>query len=176
MCSIFIRLRPRILHPPKKLEAITLFLITALGKANQPCLLCSTQECYTGLLSHDCSPLASVEFPRSTFAGGTDEVFWDDDDDEGRRWLRKTPGAMGCEMPAVLPVPVLSSGSAGLVSKSGVGSGELLSWESLCGSSTVTGFFLVFFFFFLIFCSSCSRNLRVSLIQANHFWTQIDLL
>lgn len=103
------------------------------------------------------SPLESVEFPRSTFAGGTDEAFWDDDDDEGRLWLRKTPGAMGCEPPALLPVPVLYSWSAILLSESGVGSGELLSWESLWDSSTAMGFFLALFFFFLIFCSSCSK-------------------
>lgn len=45
---------------------------------------------------------------------------------EGRLWLRKTPGAMGCGPPGDFTVPVLNSGSVRLPSST-LCSGELLS-------------------------------------------------
>lgn len=77
------------------------------------------------------------------------------EDIDGRLWLRKTPGAMGCGPPGDLTVPVLNSGSVRLPSwESRLCSGELLSWEIFGGSLTTIAFFLVLFFFFLVFCCS----------------------
>lgn len=75
---------------------------------------------------------------------------------DGRLWLRKTPGAMGCGPPD-FTVPVLNSWSVRLPSwESRLCSGELLSWD--LGSSITIAFFLVLFFFFLVFCCSSFWN------------------
>lgn len=77
------------------------------------------------------------------------------EDMDGRLWLRKTPGAMGCGPPEDFTVPVLNSWSVRLPSwESRLCSGELLSWEIFSGSSITIAFFLVLFFFFLVFCCS----------------------
>lgn len=78
------------------------------------------------------------------------------EDMDGRLWLRKTPGAMGCGPPD-FTVPVLNSWSVRLPSwESRLCSGELLSWD--LGSSITIAFFLVLFFFFLVFCCSSFWN------------------
>lgn len=77
------------------------------------------------------------------------------EDMDGRLWLRKTPGAIGCGPPGDFTVPVLNSWSVRLPSwESRLCSGELLSWEIFGGSSITIAFFLVLFFFFLVFCCS----------------------
>lgn len=125
---------------------------------------------------HYNSPLASAEAPRSPFARLlllvlVELVLLLGEDMDGRFWLRKTPGAMGCSPPGDLTVPVLNSWSVRLPSwESRLCSGELLSWEIFGGSSITIAFFLVLFFFFLVFC--CSSYWHIILLSwANRILT-----
>lgn len=110
------------------------------------------------------SPLASADPRRSPLARLLLLVLMElvllllllGEDMDGRLWLRKTPGAMGCGPPD-FTVPVLNSWSVRLPSwESRLCSGELLSWD--LGSSITIAFFLVLFFFFLVFCCSSFWN------------------
>lgn len=89
------------------------------------------------------------------------------EDVDGRLWLRKTPGAMGCGPPGDFTAPLLNSWSVRLPSwESRLCSDELLSWEIFSGSSFTIAFFLVLFFFFLVFC--CSSYGHIFLHSAIH--------
>ena len=119
------------------------------------------------IIHEDCSPLASADTILSTFAIPlllvlVELVLLLGEDTDGRLWLRKTPGAMGCGPPGDLTVPVLNSWSVRLPSwESRLCSGELLSWEIFGGLSAMSAFFLVLFFFFLVFCCSSYRYIYI---------------